>query len=60
VTGLAGGSVIEGFDGDLDLDLMCSSWRLEDPLRYFENDAAAASSTAARAPACGASSAGST
>ena len=37
--GLAGGSVMEDFDGDGDLDLMASSWGLRDPLRYFRNNA---------------------
>jgi ASPIC/UnbV protein/VCBS repeat protein len=34
----AGGSVMEDFDMDGDLDLMISSWGLEDPLRYFESE----------------------
>ena len=37
--GLAGGSVMEDFDNDGDLDLMASSWGLRDPLRYLRNDA---------------------
>ncbi len=35
--GLAGGSVLEDFDGDGNLDLMISSWGYEDPLLYFRN-----------------------
>lgn len=38
VRGLAGGVVVEDLDGDGDLDLMCSSWGLRDPLRVFRND----------------------
>ncbi len=38
VEGLAGGSILEDFDRDGDLDLMASSWGLADPLRYFRND----------------------
>ena len=37
--GLAGGSIMEDFDGDGDLDLMASSWGLRDPLRYLRNNA---------------------
>ena len=36
--GVAGGSVMEDFDGDGDLDLMASSWGLRDQLRYFRNN----------------------
>jgi hypothetical protein len=36
-SGLAGGSLLEDFDLDGDLDLLVSSWGLEDPLRYFRN-----------------------
>ena len=36
--GLAGGSVMEDFDADGDLDLMASSWGLRDPLRYMRNN----------------------
>ena len=36
--GLAGGSVMEDFDADGDLDLMASSWGLRDQLRYFRNN----------------------
>ncbi|HRI12691.1 MAG TPA: CRTAC1 family protein [Verrucomicrobiota bacterium] len=35
---LAGGSVVEDFDSDGDLDLMISSMGLRDPLRYFRNN----------------------
>ncbi len=35
--GLAGGSVLEDFDGDGDLDLLVSSWGIDDPLRFFDN-----------------------
>jgi hypothetical protein len=38
VDGLSGGCVLEDFDGDLDLDLMVSSWGVRDPLRFFMND----------------------
>ena len=34
----AGGGIMEDFDGDGDLDLMASSWDLEDPIRYFRNE----------------------
>ncbi|MCP3978097.1 MAG: CRTAC1 family protein [bacterium] len=37
VVGLAGGTVVEDFDGDGDLDLMTSSSGLTDPLRFFRN-----------------------
>ena len=37
--GLAGGSVMEDFDNDGDLDLMASSWGLRDPLRYLRHNA---------------------
>ena len=40
VVGLAGGCILEDFDGDGDLDLMASSWGLRDQLRYFRNDGA--------------------
>jgi len=36
--GLAGGSVMEDFDGDGLLDLMASSWGLRDQLRFFRNN----------------------
>lgn len=35
---LAGGVVIEDFDGDHNLDIMVSTWRLGGQLRYFRND----------------------
>ncbi len=38
VVGLAGGSVLEDFDGDGHLDLMVSSWGIDDPLRLFVAD----------------------
>ncbi|MFQ5349288.1 MAG: FG-GAP-like repeat-containing protein, partial [Thermoanaerobaculia bacterium] len=37
VIGLAGGSVLEDFNGDDLLDLVVSSWGLRDQLRYFQN-----------------------
>lgn len=37
VFGLAGGSVLEDFDGDGDLDLVASAWSLDEQLRYFRN-----------------------
>ena len=36
--GLAGGSIIEDFDGDGLLDIVASSWGLRDQLRFFKND----------------------
>lgn len=38
VDGLAGGSILEDFDGDGNLDLMVSSMGLRDPLRFFRNN----------------------
>ena len=38
VDGLAGGGLMEDFDGDGYLDLMVSSWGLRDQLRYFRNN----------------------
>lgn len=35
--GRSGGSVVEDFDGDGDLDVMASSWGLNDQLRFYEN-----------------------
>ncbi len=35
--GLSGGSIVEDFDGDGDLDIMASSWGLDDPLQFFVN-----------------------
>ncbi len=34
----AGGSIIDDFDGDGDLDVVASSWDLRDQLRFFVND----------------------
>jgi hypothetical protein len=36
--GLAGGSIMEDFDGDGLQDLMASSWGLRDQLRFFRNN----------------------
>jgi hypothetical protein len=38
VVGMAGGSIMEDFDGDGYLDIMASSWGLRDQLRYFRNN----------------------
>lgn len=38
VTGLSGGCVVDDFDGDGYLDIMASSWGLQDQLRYFRNN----------------------
>ncbi len=38
VMGLAGGSILEDFDSDGDLDIMASSWGYQDALRYFQNN----------------------
>jgi tetratricopeptide (TPR) repeat protein len=38
VNEMAGGSIIEDFDGDGLLDLMASSWGLRDQLRFFHNN----------------------
>ena len=38
MVGLAGGSIIEDFDGDGDQDIIASSWGLRDQLRFFRND----------------------
>ena len=38
VMGLAGGSVMDDFDGDGDLDIIASSRGLRDQLRYFRNN----------------------
>jgi len=35
---LAGGSIVEDFDGDGNLDVMASSWRLNGQLRLFHNN----------------------
>ena len=39
VNGLAGGCVIDDFDNDHDLDIMVSSWDIDDPIRLFINRA---------------------
>lgn len=36
--GLSGGSIMEDFDNDGFLDLVCSSWGLRDQLHYFRNN----------------------
>jgi hypothetical protein len=36
--GLAGGSIIDDFDGDGLLDIVASSWGLRDSIRFFKND----------------------
>jgi hypothetical protein len=36
--GLAGGTIIDDFDGDGLLDIVASSWGLRDQLRFFKND----------------------
>ncbi len=36
---LAGGVIMDDFDGDGNLDLMISAWGLHDQLRYFHNNA---------------------
>ena len=38
VVGLAGGSIVEDFDGDGYLDIMASSYGLRDQIRYFRNN----------------------
>ncbi|MEE9294197.1 MAG: CRTAC1 family protein [Phycisphaerae bacterium] len=38
IAGLAGGSIIEDFDGDGYLDIMASSWGLRDQIRFFRNN----------------------
>ena len=38
VMGLSGGVVLEDLSGDGWLDLMVSSWGLQDPIQYFENN----------------------
>ena len=38
IVGAAGGSVMEDFDADGDLDVMASSWGLRDPVRYLRNN----------------------
>lgn len=40
VMGLSGGTCLEDFDGDGHLDLLVTSWGLEDPARYFRSDGA--------------------
>jgi hypothetical protein len=36
--GRAGGSILDDFDGDGDLDLVTSSWGLDEQIRYFRNE----------------------
>jgi hypothetical protein len=36
--GLAGGAILEDFDGDRHLDVLLTSWGMRDPIRYFRND----------------------
>lgn len=38
VSSLSGGSVVDDFDGDGDLDIIVSSWDAGDELQYFRND----------------------
>jgi hypothetical protein len=38
VVGLAGGSIMDDFDGDGRMDLLSSSWGLHDQMRFFRND----------------------
>ena len=38
VDAISGSSILEDFDADGDLDLVCSSMRLGDDLHYFENE----------------------
>jgi hypothetical protein len=38
VVGLSGGSIMEDFDGDGLLDIICSSWGLRDQARFFKNN----------------------
>jgi hypothetical protein len=38
VNSLAGGSIIEDFDGDGNLDIIASSWGIRDQIRYFNNN----------------------
>ncbi len=38
VMGHAGGSILDDFDGDGDLDIVASSWHLTDQLHLFRND----------------------
>ncbi len=38
VVGLAGGSIVDDFDGDGYLDIVASSWGLRDQIRYFRNN----------------------
>ena len=37
VMGLSGGTVVDDFSGNGHLDIMASSWGLQDQVRYFEN-----------------------
>lgn len=36
----SGGSILEDFDGDGDLDYVTSAWGLDDPMHFFENNGA--------------------
>jgi hypothetical protein len=36
---LAGGSIVDDFDNDDDLDIVLSAWNLQGPTRYFRNNA---------------------
>ncbi len=35
IEGLSGGVIVEDLDGDSDLDILCSSWGMEDPLQLL-------------------------
>lgn len=36
---LSGGSIVDDFDGDGDLDIVTSSWSASDPILYYRNEA---------------------